>query len=68
MQSKIAERFTFNMRDRKDGESLSEYLAELCRLTEHCDYRDQLGDMLRDRLVCGIKRERIYTTTFTKRR
>ena len=52
--SKIAKRFKFNMRDRKEGESLSEYLAELRRLTE-----DQLEDMLRDRLICGIKHERI---------
>ena len=57
--NKIAERFKFNMRDRKDGESLSQYLAELRRLTEHCDYGDQLENMLRDRLVCGIKHERI---------
>ena len=57
--NKIAERFKFNMRDRKDGESLSVYLAELRRLTDHCDYQDQLEDMLRDLLVCGIKHERI---------
>ena len=57
--NKITERFKFNTRDRKDGELLSVYLAELRRLTEHCDYRDQLEDMLRDRLVCRIKHERI---------
>ena len=39
------------------GESLPEYLAELCRLTEKLDYRDQLEDMLRDQLVCGTKHE-----------
>ena len=33
MQNKIAERFKFNMADRKEGESLSEYLAELYLLT-----------------------------------
>ena len=38
---------------------LSEYLAELRRLTENCDYKEQLEDMLRDRLVCGIKHEHI---------
>ena len=43
------------MREKTDGESLSEYLAELSRLTEHC--RDQLEEMLRNRLVCGIKHE-----------
>ena len=61
---KIAEIFKFNMRDRKESESLSEYLAELRHLTEHCDYKDQLEDMLgyplvSDQLVCGIKHERI---------
>ena len=32
---KITECFQFNMRDREDVESLSQYLAELRRLTEH---------------------------------
>ena len=41
----------------REGESLSEYLAELHCLTKHFDYRDQLEDMLRDRLVHGIKHE-----------
>ena len=31
----------------------------LLSLTEHCDYRYQLQDMLRERLVYGIKHERI---------
>ena len=30
--NKIAKRFKFNMKDRKEGETLSEYLAELYRL------------------------------------
>ena len=34
-------------------------MAELRRLTEFCDYGATLGNMLRDRLVCGIKHERI---------
>ena len=57
--NKIAKRFKSSMRDRKQGELLSEHLAGLCHLKEHCDYRDQLEDMLRDQLVCRIKHERI---------
>ena len=53
----IAERFKFNTRDRKVGEKVSDYVAELRRLTEFCDYGATLGNMLRDRLVCGIKHE-----------
>ena len=33
-------------------------MAELRRLSEHCDYGDKLEEMLRDRLVCGIANKR----------
>ena len=33
---------------------MAQYLAELCKLTEHCDFRNNLDEALRDRLVCGI--------------
>ena len=68
-QKKAAERFKFNMRDRKEGESISEYLAELSHLTENFDYRDQLEDMLsilRDQLVCLIKHEQIQQRLLSK--
>ena len=32
----IAERFRFHKRDQREGESVTAYLAELRRLTEHC--------------------------------
>ena len=50
----ILERFKFNKRDRKDGESVADYIAELRNLSRDCEYGDQLEEMLRDRLVCGI--------------
>ncbi|XP_057298423.1 uncharacterized protein K02A2.6-like [Hydractinia symbiolongicarpus] len=55
----IAERFRFNTRDRQPSETISQYLAVLRRLSEHCEYGETLDDMLRDRLVCGIKEEKI---------
>ena len=51
----IVERSQFNMRSRKRGESVSQYMAELRRLSQYCEYGDSLDSMLRDRLVCGIK-------------
>ena len=51
----IAERFRFHKRDQKDGESIPVYVAELRKLSEHCDFKANLNDALRDRLVCGIK-------------
>ena len=50
----IAERFRFHRRNQKEGEAMAQYLAELRKLTEHCDFRDNLEEALRDRLVCGI--------------
>ena len=35
-------------------ESIVTYIAALRQLAEHCDYKDTLQEMLRDRLVCGV--------------
>ena len=48
----ISERFKFNSRSRQPKENISEYMTELGRLTEFCNYGEALEDMLRDRLVC----------------
>ena len=55
----IAERFVFNMRNRKLGESISRYMAELRRSSQHCKYGDSLESMLGDRLVCGVNHDRM---------
>ena len=52
--SAIIQRFKFNSRSQQPGESLPTYVAELRKLSEFCEYGDQLDQMLRDRLVCGI--------------
>ena len=43
----------------KDGETVAQFVAELRRLSEHCAFQETLDDMLRDRLVCGIKDSRV---------
>ena len=50
----IVERYKFNGRMRKSGESVASYIAELRRLSHTCDYHDTANDMIRDRLVFGI--------------
>lgn len=59
--SVIVSRFRFNSRVRKPEESVREYVAELRKLSEHCNYGAQLNEMLRDRLVCGIAQTRVQT-------
>ena len=52
--SKIVQRFRFNSRIRKQGETVAAYIAELRALSEYCNYGDTLDSMLHDRLVCGV--------------
>ena len=52
--SVIAARYQFNTCCRKEGQSIAEYVAELRKVTEHCEFGESLNEMLRDRLVCGV--------------
>ena len=56
----ITECFRFHKRDQNGGEAIPVYVAELRKLLEHCDFKANLSDALRDRLVCGIKNENIH--------
>ena len=55
----IAEHFKFHHRNQRDGENVAQYMAELRRLSEHCDFKEYLSEALRDRLVCGLMSEAI---------
>ena len=57
--SAIVQRFRFHSRTQKEGETVAEFIADLRKLSEHCKFADTLDDMLRDRLVCGIRDARI---------
>lgn len=56
--SVIVQRFKFNSRVRQPEESVADFVADLRRLSEHCEYQS-LDEMLRARLVCGINDNRI---------
>ena len=51
----IVQRFNFNMRSQKGGETVSAFVAGLRRLSEHCKFEANLDDMLRDRLLCVVR-------------
>lgn len=57
--SVIVQRFKFHSKVRKEGQTVSVFVAELRRLTEFCAFGASLDDMIRDRLVCGINDDRI---------
>ena len=62
----IAERYRFHKRDQREGESITQYIAELKKLASTCDFGAFLSDSLRDRLVCGLTNEQITKRLMTE--
>jgi hypothetical protein len=50
----IVERFKFQKRTQKQGESCAQYLASLKELSATCNFGAGLSDRLRDQFVCGL--------------
>lgn len=57
--SVIAERFRFHKREQRSNETVLIYVAELRKLSIHCNFGETLNDTIRDRFVCGIKNESV---------
>ncbi len=57
--SEIVQRFKFDSRSRRPDETVTDFVAELRKLVQDCNYGETLQQMLRDRLVCGVNDERI---------
>ena len=65
--SEIVERYKFHSRNRNEDEGIAAYVAELRKLTEHCNFGETLPEMLRDRLVCGINNKKIQRRLLAER-
>ena len=57
--SESVQRHNFNNRFCANGESISDFVAALRHLAEHCNFGGSLENMLRDRLVSGVNNEKI---------
>ena len=55
----IAERFNFHNRFRNDSESVADFAAQLKKLSAHCEFGTFLDEALRDRFVCGLRKDPI---------
>ena len=51
----IYERARFNRRNQQSGESAEQYIMALYALSEHCEYGNMTEEMIRDRLVVGMR-------------
>ena len=49
----------FNRRNQLPGETVEQYISELYALVETCEYGNLTEEMLRDRIVVGIRDEAI---------
>ena len=54
------QRFKFNTRSQQPGETIAISIAELKHLAEHCEFGTTWDEMLRDRIVCGVRDLRIH--------
>ena len=62
----IGERFRFYQRSQKSSETIADFVADLRRLGLHCEFGDFLDQALRDRFVCGVKREALQRRLLTE--
>ena len=53
--SVIMRRFRFNTCIRHPGENITAFIARLRDLAAHCEYGDNTVELIRDRIVCGIR-------------
>ena len=51
----IFERARFNRRNQLEGEAAETYIMELYTLAESCEFKDTKEEMIRDRLVVGVR-------------
>lgn len=65
--TEVMQRFRFNSRAKKEGESIADYVAALRKLAEFCNYGAALDKMLRDRLVWGVKDTHIQKKLLAER-
>ena len=55
----IVERHKFNTRNQREGETTEAYITDLKKLGNQCEYGNLKNDLIRDRIVYGIKIENI---------
>ena len=60
--SVIMSRFKFNTSFRQEGESITQFVTRLRDLSSLCDYGDSSKELIRDRLVCGVRDDTLQRT------
>ncbi|XP_072145012.1 uncharacterized protein [Dermacentor andersoni] len=66
--NEIAASYAFFMRSQQDGEAAQDFIADIRRLAEKCNFGTSLERMLRDRIVCGVLDEDVRRHLLTRRK
>ncbi|XP_019859677.1 PREDICTED: uncharacterized protein K02A2.6-like [Amphimedon queenslandica] len=65
--SLVAERYKFGCRRQGDSETITDYVADLRRLAQRCNFKEAtLDETLRDRFICGLAQEYIRSRLLTE--
>ena len=51
----IYERAKFNSRKQEEGEPVDSFITDLYSLAEHCNYKDLHDEIIRHRIVIGLR-------------
>lgn len=63
----IAERYKFHQRKQESNEKVRDYLANLRKLSDTCEFNAFLEEALRDRFVCGLFSKHIQRKLLSER-
>ncbi|XP_024886578.1 uncharacterized protein K02A2.6-like [Temnothorax curvispinosus] len=55
----IYKRARFNMRVQSPGESMEDFITDLCKLADSCEYENFREQLIRDRIVVGVADRRL---------
>lgn len=58
-QNVTIERYRFNTRVQDDSETIDQYVTELKLISKNCSYGELEAQLIRDRIVCGVKSDAI---------
>ena len=62
------QRYKFNTCIRNAKETVADYVAALREIAQHCEYKDSLQDLLRDKLVCGVNHKGITNRVLAEKK
>ena len=54
----VFERAKFNTREQEEGEAVDSFITSLYKLSEHCAYGDLREELIRDRIVIGVREKK----------